>query len=209
MNTRHHRRARGIGLSAVLALCLVAALKPAAAAGRLPPDTNVLLIAIDTLRYDRIGILTDDRHVKTPNIDALARRSHIFTRAFAHDPLTRPSFANIMTGTTPPYHGVVDNPGYILENRFLTLAEHLKAGGYETAAFISAIILDHRSGFAQGFDLYDDISGEETFLDSGTVERDAGVIVDLADEWISARTGKWFAWLHIFDPHDPYEPPEP
>jgi len=209
MNIRRHRHVRSIGLSAALALCLAAPPKPAAAAGRLPPDTNVLLIAIDTLRYDRIGILTDDRHVKTPNIDALARRSQVFTRAFAHDPLTRPSFANIMTGTTPPYHGIVDNPGFNLERRFLTLAEHLKAAGYDTAAFISAIILDARSGFDQGFDLYDDISGEEIFLDSGTIERDAGVIVDLADEWISARTGKWFAWLHIFDPHDPYEPPEP
>jgi arylsulfatase A-like enzyme/Flp pilus assembly protein TadD len=209
MNIRRHRHVQIIGLSAVLALCLLAAPMPATAAARLPPDTNVLLIAVDTLRYDRIGILTDDRHVKTPNIDRLARRSHIFTRAFAHDPLTRPSFANIMTGTTPPYHGVVDNPGYILEDRFLTLAEHLKAGGYDTAAFISAIILDHRSGFAQGFDLYDDENGAEEFMTSGNVERDAGVMAELAGRWISGRRGKWFCWLHIFDPHDPYEPPEP
>jgi arylsulfatase A-like enzyme len=201
-------------VTAVVSLGLLAALLlsgagTAAAAAAPPKDTNVLLIVIDTLRYDRIGILSDDKHVKTPHIDALARRSQIFTRAFAHDPLTRPSHANIMTGTMPPYHGVIDNPGYNLENRFLTLAEHLKSNGYATAAFVSAIILDARSGFAQGFDLYDDENGQEEIMGFGNVERDAGVMAELAGRWISGRKDKWFCWLHIFDPHDPYEPPEP
>ncbi len=174
----------------------------------LPADTNVLLITIDTLRYDRVGILCD-RYVKTPNLDAFAREGVIFTRAYAHDPLTRPSHANIMTGTTSLYHGVVDNPGYNLEKRFLTLAEYLKEKKYQTAAFVSAMVLDSRSGFAQGFDLYNDDNGEQLFGTFVEVERRADTVIQLSLQWISGQTDKWFCWLHIFDPHDPYEPPEP
>lgn len=189
------------------------AVGPAAAGSStrsLPKSTNVLLITIDTLRYDRIGILSDNLHVKTPNLDALARRSVVFTRAFAHDPLTRPSHANIMTGTMPPYHGVIDNPGFFLENRFLTLAEYLLEKKYETAAFTSAIVLNSQSGFSQGFNLYNDYGNdEEVFMDPKTLERNAGVMTKLALEWIADQKQRWFCWLHLFDPHDPYEPPEP
>jgi len=162
-------------------------------------DTNVLLITIDTLRYDRISILSD-KYVKTPHIDDLARRSVIFTRAYAHDSLTRPSHANILTGTTPLYHGVSDNPGFKLESRYLTLTEHLKAERYRTAAFIGNFILDHRFGLAKGFDLYDD---------RGFIERTAEQVIRPALRWISAQPQKWFCWIHLFDPHDPYAPPSP
>jgi len=206
-----HRRPRVSSslTAAVLAACLLVIPSAAESPKAPPPGMNVLMIAVDTLRYDRIGILSDDKHLKTPNIDRLASRSQVFTRAFAHDPLTRPSFANIMTGTAPPYHGVVDNPGYNLESRFLTLAEHLKDHGYGTGAFLSAIILDSRSGFNQGFDHYDDNNGQVDFMDFGTGERDAGVMTRLARDWIADQTKPWFCWLHIFDPHDPYDPPEP
>ncbi len=174
----------------------------------LPNDTNVLLITIDTLRYDRVGILSD-KYVKTPHIDALARRSVIFTRAFAHDTLTRPSHANILTGTTALYHGVIDNPGFRLESRYLTMTEYLKEKKYKTAAFIGAFVLDARSGMAEGFDLYNDSMGEQTFGQFGFVERPADRVIEPAIEWIAGQKEKWFCWVHLFDPHDPYTPPEP
>lgn len=174
-----------------------------------PPEAaNVLLITIDTLRFDRVGIHSD-RHVRTPHLDALARRSAVFERAFAHTTLTRPSHANILTGTTPLYHGVSDNPGFRLEDRYLTLAEYMKAERYETGAFIGAFVLDRRFGLARGFDHYDDDNGDQDFDAFDFVERPADEVVEPAMEWISARSGKWFCWVHVFDPHDPYTPPEP
>jgi arylsulfatase A-like enzyme/Flp pilus assembly protein TadD len=166
-------------------------------------DANVLLITIDTLRYDRIGFLSPG-FVKTPFIDAFARRSVSFSRAYAHSPLTRPSHTNILTGTTPLYHGVSDNPGYRLEAKFLTLAEHLKAAKYRTGAFIGAFVLDSRFGLDQGFETYNDSHGQ-----SDIVERRAEEVVTPAIAWIAGQKSKWFCWVHLFDPHDPYVPPEP
>lgn len=174
----------------------------------LPKDTNVLLITIDTLRYDRVGILSD-RYVKTPNLDRLARRSAVFTRAYAHNPLTRPSHANIMTGTTALYHGVSDNPSFRLEDRYLTLAEHLKENSYTNGAFIGAFVLDSRFGLNRGFDLYNDYAGVQKFGTFDFVERPADQVVQPTIKWIADQKGKWFCWVHVFDPHDPYTPPEP
>jgi len=174
----------------------------------LPKNTNVLLITIDTLRYDRVGILSD-RYVKTPNLDSLARRSAVFTRAYAHNPLTRPSHANIMTGTTALYHGVSDNPSFRLEARYLTLAEHLKKNNYKNGAFIGAFVLDSRFGLNRGFDLYNDHTGVQEFGKFDFVERPADQVVKPAIEWIAGQKSKWFCWVHVFDPHDPYTPPEP
>jgi len=176
-----------------------------AAAGK---DMNVLLITIDTLRYDRMGILSD-KYVKTPNLDALARRSAVFTHAYAQTPLTRPSHTNIMTGTTPLYHGVSDNPGFKLESRYLTLAEALKSDNYKTGAFIGAFVLDSRFGLDQGFVVYDDDTGGANLDEFDVVERTADQVVAPAMDWIAAQNGKWFCWVHVFDPHDPYTPPEP
>lgn len=173
-----------------------------------PGDLNVLLITIDTLRYDRVSILSD-QHVKTPNLDALARRSANFTRAFAHNNLTRPSHANIFTGTTPLYHGIIDNPGFRLEERYLTLTEHLKAEGYATGAFIAAVVLERRFGLNRGFDHYDDDNGDQEFGAFDFVERPADQVIPRAMNWIGARNDPWFCWVHLFDPHDPYSPPEP
>jgi len=96
-----------------------------------PEDTNVLLITIDTIRADRIGCYGTDR-VKTPNIDALAKNGALFTRAFAHNPMTLPSHANILLGTTPPYHGVHENSKAVVAEKFMTLAEFLRDKGYAT-----------------------------------------------------------------------------
>lgn len=171
-------------------------------------DWNVLLITIDTLRYDRVGVYCD-RYVKTPNIDKLAAHSWVFTWAFAHNPVTLPSHVNILTGLTPPFHGISDNPGFVLEDRFLTLAEHLKDKSYKTAGFIGAFPLDSRFGLGQGFGLYDDNIGVQNVLAIYFAERPAEEVIAPAIEWISAQDQKWFAWIHLFDPHEPYAPPPP
>jgi arylsulfatase A-like enzyme/Flp pilus assembly protein TadD len=171
---------------------------------------NVLLITLDTLRYDRLSIYTD-KYVKTPNIDGLARKSFVFTRAFSHNPVTLPAHTNIMTGTTPRYHGISDNTGYRLDKRFLTLAEHLKENGYATGAFVGAFPLDSRFGLDQGFDVYDDNYGTHNAMEMFFVERRAEDVIEPALKWIKGRQEhqKWFAWVHLFDPHQPYMPPSP
>ena len=171
-------------------------------------DPNILLITIDTLRYDRIGVYSD-KYVKTPHIDKLAAESVIFKWAFAHNPLTLPSHVNILTGATPVYHGISDNPGFVLDQSFLTLAEYLKEKNYATAAFIGAFPLDSRFGLDQGFDLYDDNYGTQSLMALYYVERSAREVINPTLEWVGEQNQKWFAWIHVFDPHEPYRPPFP
>ncbi len=169
---------------------------------------NVLLITIDTLRADRLSCY-DEKHVKTPNIDRLAEKATLFTRAFAHNPLTLPSHANILLGTTPLYHGVRDNVNFVVKENFQTLAEHLKVHGYSTGAVVAASPLDSRFGLDQGFDFYDDEFKERGSPKFASGERKAEVVIDIAHEWLKKQEGPWFLWMHIWDPHFPYEPPEP
>ena len=176
-------------------------------------DYNVLLITLDTTRQDRLSVYSD-KYVKTPNIDALAAKSFVFTRAFSHNPVTLPAHTNILTGTTPRYHGISDNTGYRLEGRFLTIAEYVKEAGYHTGAFIGAFPLDSRFGLDQGFDVYDDNYGTHNQLEMFYVERRAEKVIEPAVKWISQQDSggnrtKWFAWIHLFDPHQPYQPPQP
>jgi len=169
---------------------------------------NLLLITIDTLRTDRLSCYSPE-HLKTPNIDSLAAKSVVFTRAFAHTSTTLPSHTNILLGTTPLYHGVHDNLNFKVGDEYLTLAEHLKKDGYSTGAFVGAFPLDSRFGLSQGFDTYD---GDFGLTSAGKVvaaERPAEVVVDRALEWLDERRAPWFLWVHCYDPHDPYEPPEP
>ncbi|MGD2294756.1 MAG: sulfatase-like hydrolase/transferase [Candidatus Aminicenantes bacterium] len=168
--------------------------------------TNVLLITIDTLRADRLSCYSD-KHIQTPNIDSLAERGVLFTRAFAHTPTTLPSHANILLGTTPLYHGVHENVNFFVPEEHLTLAEYLKAHGYATAAFVGAYPLDSRFGLSQGFDLYDDSyerSHSKNFLD---LERRAEAVVENVFRWFETADSPWFVWVHCFDPHTPYNPP--
>ncbi len=169
---------------------------------------NVLLITVDTLRYDHLSIYSD-KYLKTPNIDRLAAQSFIFERAFSHNPVTLPAHINILTGTTPCFHGVSDNSGFRLDERFLTLGEHLKAQGYRTSAFIGAFPLDSRFGLNQGFDVYDDNYGTHNDMALFFVERPAEKVIAPAMQWIAKQSGKWFSWIHLFDAHQPYLPPAP
>jgi arylsulfatase A-like enzyme/Flp pilus assembly protein TadD len=179
-------------------------------AGAIPKKNplNVLLITIDTLRPDRLSCYSDE-HIQTPQIDSLAEKGALFLKAFAHTPTTLPSHTNILLGTTPLYHGVHDNQNFIVRDEFLTLTEHLKSSGYATGAFVGAFPLDSRFGLTQGFDVYDDYYGSKNYQEFSYVERPAGVVVQKAMEWLENQKRPWFLWIHCFDPHQQYDPPEP
>lgn len=180
---------------------------PAALASK--KDTpNVLLITIDTLRPDRLSCYGSTR-LKTPNIDGLAGKGALFSRAFSHNPITLAAHVNILLGLTPPAHGVHDNSNFIVRDEFTTLAEWLKKAGYSTSAIIGAFPLDSRFGLNQGFDFYDDNYGAQDPEAMSFVERRAEEVVDRAVGWLEGRTGPWFLWVHLFDPHQRYSPPEP
>jgi arylsulfatase A-like enzyme/tetratricopeptide (TPR) repeat protein len=171
------------------------------------PDRNVLLVTIDTLRADVMS--TYGGRARTPRIDALAARGAMFTFAHAHAVVTLPSHTSLLTGTYPYDHGVRDNNGYRVRQGQLTLATRLKALGFGTGAFVGGFPLDQRFGLNAGFDVYDDrISEVGGTVDFALPERRADRVVTSAVEWIDAQQGKWFAWVHVFDPHAPYQAPE-
>ena len=196
-------RQRVVGLTAaVAALAAVVWLaRPA------PTRPNVLLVTIDTLRADRLGSY-GYAAAATPVLDGLAARGVRFATAVAHAPLTAPSHASILTGLLPLGHGVRDNGTFVLPPSPTTLAEVFRASGYRTAAFVSGFPLDHRFGFARGFESYDDhlLRGGDGRRAS-YVERPAAVTTREAAGWVRAAQAPWFAWVHYFDPHSPYEPP--
>jgi len=170
---------------------------------------NLLLISVDTLRADHLGVYGYDG-IRTPAIDRLGHGGMLFSRAFSHVPLTLPSHCSLLTGTLPLFHGIRDN-GYRLPAFTPTLAEILKKSGYRTGAFVGAFPLDSRFGLDQGFDVYDDLYGSKNAVrDLSFVERKADDVNRKALDWIGARRNdKFFAWIHYFDPHAPYEPPSP
>jgi arylsulfatase A-like enzyme/tetratricopeptide (TPR) repeat protein len=171
-------------------------------------DQNVLLITIDTLRADALGC--DGGPARTPNIDALAAAGLRFSFAHSQAVVTLPSHASILTGLYPFQHGYRQNSGYRLTPGVQTLAARLKASGFQTGAFVGAFPLDARFGLTPGFDVYDGRfdnvgSGAEFLLP----ERPATVVVSRATEWIRGTHQKWFAWVHVYEPHAPYRPPPP
>ncbi|NIL99663.1 MAG: sulfatase-like hydrolase/transferase [Acidobacteria bacterium] len=183
--------------------------EPGSAAGM-----NVLVITIDTLRADRLGCY-GHAGAETPVIDALAQTGLLFEQATTVSPITLPSHASIFTGINIPDHGVRHNGTFRLGPENTTLAERFAASGYDTAAFISAFVLDRRFGLNQGFADYDDRF--ERVLDPGPgsyAERPADAVTARAMGWLQARANAqrdnpFFAWVHYFDPHGPYEPPSP
>ena len=181
---------------------------------------NVLLVTIDTLRADAIGAYGNAR-ASTPTIDRLAERGVRFSAAHAHTVVTLPSHANILSGLYPTHHGVHENSGFRLPQQVDTLASLLHALGYRTGAFVSAFPLDRRFGLDRGFDVYDDRYGKGRDRSAFHVAERAGTeTVAAAQAWIAnaqppapsnqqpVRT-PWFAWVHLYEPHFPYAPPEP
>lgn len=184
--------------------------------GRLPAGVdrdrlNVVIITLDTTRADRLGAYGHP-HAGTPNLDALASEGVLFQHASTAAPLTLPAHSSLFTGRFPPEHGVRDNGGYFLPDTEQTLAETLKARGYATGGFIAAYVLDRKWGIGQGFDTYfDDFDlSKYKVVSMGAVQRPGNEVVDHALPWIDAhRTAPFFAWIHLYDAHTPYAPPEP
>jgi len=172
---------------------------------------NVILITIDTVRADHIGCY-GAKQVQTPTTDALAHDGILFEHAISQVPLTWPSHAVILTGTYPFQNGVQDFTGQPLAPRFRSVAQAFKQHGYTTGAVVSAFVLDRSWGLARGFDFYDDAFSPEEFQkrDLGLVDRKATESVTHAINWLKQPTHRpFFFWLHLYDPHSPYDPPEP
>jgi choline-sulfatase len=189
---------------------VVAAIRPSGkAAAR--KNINLILITMDTLRADHVGCYGASQ-VQTPTLDSLCREGIVFERAFSQVPLTWPSHAAILSGTYPFQNGVQDFTGQPLSPQFHTVAEGFKRQGYATGAVVSAFVLDRSWGLSRGFDFYDDAFSAETFQkkDIGLVDRKAEESVTHAIDWLKRTAHRpFFLWLHLYDPHSPYDPPEP
>jgi arylsulfatase A-like enzyme len=195
----------GLAALAFLLSCRLSAAAP-------PPDRrpDILLITIDTLRADAPGFM-GNRRGTTPVLDRLAAQGRVFTDTHAHNVVTLPSHTNILTGLYPYQHGVRDNSGFRLPASVPTLATVLRGAGYATGAFVSSFSLDSQFGLNRGFAVYDDRStlGADT-QEFVLPERRGNETVAAALAWWRQQKGKpRFLWVHLFDPHAPYDPPEP
>jgi len=170
---------------------------------------HVILISIDTLRADHLGCYGHPDDI-TPNIDRLASEGIRFANAYTPVPLTLPGHATLMTGTTPVFNGVHRNDTHRLGEPMITLAELLKGEGYTTGAIVSSFVLHRQFGLDQGFDSYADEFGDPS-LQGRAIERRGGATTALAEEWLAAHADDdaFFLFLHYYDPHADYAPPEP
>ncbi|MCP4661473.1 MAG: sulfatase-like hydrolase/transferase [bacterium] len=210
------RTLAGAGLVPALVLAATLSCRGPGPDGTPEPSTSrtairhVVVITIDTLRADTLGF-AGHREVATPTIDRLAAAGRIFTNAHAHNVVTLPSHANILTGLYPYQHGIRDNSGFVLPETVPTMASLLAAAGFATAAVVGAFPLDARFGLDRGFDLYDDRYGERSDPTRFVIaERPGDAVVEAALAWWRGQAGRRrFLWVHLFDPHAPYAPPEP
>jgi len=193
------------GVAAALAAGAWSMYRPRAFALRSTPDRNVLIVTIDTLRADALG--SYGGAAATPNLDRLASGGARFTSAHSHAVVTLPSHASILGGRYPYEHGIRDNTGYRWNPALPTVATLLKAQGFATGAFIGGFPLDRRFGLSVGFDTYDDRLSAAPGTGTGERERRADAVVSPATTWIGGQTGKWLAWVHLYDPHTAYAPP--
>jgi arylsulfatase A-like enzyme len=181
------------------------AAEPAAVSTAVPPEIRtVILVSLDTTRWDAVSCYGADERI-TPNLAALCREGVVFERAYAPSPVTLPSHASMLTGLEPPAHGIFDNGRYSLGTEHRTLAEAFAEHGYATGAFVSALVLDSRFGLDRGFDTYDDEIGAAAVIG----ERRGDLTTARALAWLEEHRAKpSFLFLHLFDPHAPYEAPE-
>jgi len=202
----------------VAVLVALTACKPSGSNHAAAPDAapslhplNVILVTIDTLRADRLHCY-GNRGIETPTLDSVAQHGVLFENAVAQAPLTPPSHASIFTGTNPNVHHVRNTGGFALPSSSVTLATILKAQGWDTAAFVGATVLKKATGFGLGFNVYDDQmpKPERGQEEREYPERRASVVVDHALNWLRSQSGKpFFVWVHLYDPHEPYDPPAP
>ena len=199
----------------VVALISAAALRDTTTSDGAPSHSsvarpNVLLITLDTVRADRIGAYGYEA-AATPRLDRLAREGILFADATTQSPLTTPAHAALFTGQYPARLGVKSNASTPLPESALTLAEVLKSAGYRTAGFIGAFILDRQYGFAQGFDVFDATFHEFQAEHAAQVQRRAEEVVGETIKWLETaqRDEPFFAWVHLYDAHAPYQAPAP
>lgn len=170
---------------------------------------NIILISIDTIRADHVSSYGYPFKT-TPRIDAFADKAVLFENCFSNIPLTMPAHASMLTGVIPPTHGVQDNMSMALSDSVLTLPEILRAHGYATYGIISAEVLNKRFGLDQGFDVYDDTFDDETSKSEIVSQRFADETAAHSLEWLEEnRKKKKFMFIHFYDPHSPFEPPDP
>lgn len=186
-----------------------------------PQRDNVLLITLDTTRADHLGSYGHAR-ARTRHLDRLAAEGVRFERAFSPAPITLPAHASIFTGLYPFEHGVRNNGNFYLSDRFETLGTVLAGQGYRAAAFVSAFVLDRRYGLGRGFEVYDDrMQGVQAQVVSLEAERRGDHTAQAMIRWLegyaagtagtaaAAPRAPFFVWLHLYDPHEPYRPPQP
>jgi arylsulfatase A-like enzyme/Tfp pilus assembly protein PilF len=201
-------------LSIRSAILLGAALLAACHGSRTPIDGRapIIIISIDTLRSDHLPAYGYTK-VETPAIDRFRADSILFEHAYSHCPLTLVSHASVFTGLLPADHGIRDNLGYDLNPKVKTLAELLKSKDYATGGAVSAIVLRGETGIKRGFDFWqDDIDLDPAFLSIGRAQRSGEVTRALAQKWIGEHdhdSNPFFFFFHIYEPHTPYEAPEP
>ncbi|MBL8616750.1 MAG: sulfatase-like hydrolase/transferase [Deltaproteobacteria bacterium] len=185
---------------------------PAPAAPTAADRPNFIVITLDTTRQDVLSAYGGDPSA-TPMIGQLASTGARFGRAYTVTPLTIPAHSSLHTGLVPPRHGVRDNGDAFLSPAALTLAEQLQAAGWATMAAVGAEVTSHHWGFAQGFDAYfDELDATAAEGNRWRVERPATAVMDDALGWIGPQIAErrpFFAWIHVFDAHDPYQPPPP
>lgn len=216
-----------LGLVLTVAACLVVALgarallsrdRPWRAAERAGARWNVLLVSLDTVRPDRLEAM-GGRGVPTPNLDRVRGGGFVLEQMVTPAPITLPAHTSLMTGRDPDRHGVRENTEYALPAGAATLAGLFRENGYETAAFVSAFVLDRRFGLATGFDSYEDrLDGPEPGLRPGLPELPGILVVDRAARWLAERRVRlqsradqppFLLFVHLFDAHAPYRPPAP
>jgi arylsulfatase A-like enzyme/Tfp pilus assembly protein PilF len=176
-----------------------------------PSDArHFVFVTIDTLRADRVGVYSGTD--LTPRLDRIARQGAYAANATAHVPLTRPSHATMLSGLLPWELGIRDNLSPAELPSSPLLAEILRGAGFRTAAFVSSIVLDRRGGFARGFDRYDDDFPKTQSADLlNTLQKPGAETLGAAIRWLEEQRAadRICLWVHLYEPHDPYEPPEP
>jgi len=200
---------RRAAFATAAALAIVGAIVWAAVhRGPSTADGPIVLISIDTLRADHLPIYGYG-HVRTPNIDALAADGTVFERAYSHTPQTLPAHTSILSGQLPFEHGVRDNSGFTVKKDQWLVQRALHERGWPTAGFVSAYVLRKATGIDQGFDTYDsDLPAASPEASIGQVQRDGALTLAAASRWLEARGGgRFFLFVHFYEPHKPYAPP--
>ncbi len=191
---------------AVVALCVGPSCLLPACRRQTPEPLSIVLVTLDTTRPDHLGCYGYERST-SPSIDGVARRGVLFESAWASAPETGPSLASVLTSRRAPVTGVRANAERLVED-LPTMAEAARAAGLRTGAFVSTVLLtDRASGFARGFDVYDDEMTDPCF-GHARAQRIAERTIERALAWVARSEQPYFLWVHLYDPHGPYTPPD-